>query len=381
MSASKPAPSGGADVLGRRAGSEAPSKKPGAALAIRNLRASIGGFRLDVPTLDVAPGEVFILLGASGAGKTVFLETLAGFHPSDGGSAKLFGNELLGTPPERRRIGVIFQDYSLFPHLTVRANILFGARHAGLPTAEADARLAKLTEMLEIGDMVDRSADAMSGGQKQRVGLARALMLQPDLLLFDEPLAALDAGLRDRLRDELRALLVRLRQTTVYVTHDRGEAFALGDQVGVLDGGKLLQTGTPADIFHRPADRRIAEFLGVDNLLQGAVVAGGADCSRVRIGSAAMESTSPGRTDANVTVCLHSDAVFVSRAGRPDGHANRLPGRVTRLAALGSLTKVHLDCGFPLVCTLTRGTAEDLGLTVGADVIADFRPEAVHLIG
>lgn len=359
------------------------------AVSLRSFRAATGAFRLSIAALDVAPGEVFILLGRSGTGKTLLLETLAGFHPAEpGSSVRVFGREIADLPPQARRMGVIFQDYSLFPHLTVRGNVLYGARHCRVPDAEA--RLAELTAMLGIADLLDRPATALSGGQKQRVGLARALMLRPDVLLFDEPLAALDPRLRDRLRGELRTLLTDLRQTAVYITHDRSEAFALGDRVGVIEVGEsegsLLQVGTPDDLFRRPADRRVAELVGMDNLLPATVTGRSADgrLTRVRAGSAELLSAellsnSPGGHD--VTACLHSDCVFLDRvdAGPPD-RENRLPGKVVRLVPLGAVTKVHLDCGCPLIATLTRGAAEELALAPGDAVTATFRAGSVHLM-
>jgi molybdate transport system ATP-binding protein len=362
------------------------------ALSLRGFRAATGAFRLSIPALDVAPGEVFILLGRSGTGKTLLLETLAGFHPVEpGSSVRVFGREIAHLPPQVRRMGVIFQDYSLFPHLTVRGNILYGARHCRIPDAEA--RLAELTAMLGIADLLDRPATALSGGQKQRVGLARALILRPDVLLFDEPLAALDPGLRDRLRGELRTLLTDLRQTAVYITHDRSEAFALGDRVGLIEvgpgEGSLLQVGTPDDLFRRPADRRVAELVGMDNLLPATVTGRSADgrLTRVRAGAAELLSACeppPGgvpHDGAAVTACLHSDCVFLDRgdAGPPD-RENRLPGKVLRRVPLGAVTKVHLDCGCPLIATLTRGAAEELALARGDAVTATFRAGSVHLM-
>jgi len=348
-------------------------------LCIRDLRVKQGAFQLSLPELDVPAGEVFILLGPSGAGKTVFLETLAGFHPADAGSMRLFGRELAGMPVERRKVAVIFQDYALFPHMTVRQNILYGARRGRV--ADPIEKMDRLVSMMSLNALLDKPAPALSGGEKQRVGLARALMLDPELLLFDEPLSSLDPSLRDRLRDELKGILKEIRQTTVYVTHDRGEAFVLGDRVGVLEKGELLQAGAPDELFHRPRSERTARWVGIENLIAGEVASVDGAGARVNIGADTITAAAGPPAAAPVTVCLHSDAVFLSRGGRTDGHGNRLRGRVSRVAALGYLTKVHLDCrGYELIASVTRGTAEDLGVQVGLELDADFRPGAVHLI-
>jgi molybdopterin-binding protein len=357
------------------------------ALEIRNLSVTVGTFRVAVESLDVAAGEVFVLLGRSGSGKTVLLETLAGFHAADGGAVRLDGRDLLGLPTQKRGVAVIFQDFSLFPHLSVRENILFGARHAGVPPDESARRAAELIKMLDIAGLLDRDPTKLSGGQKQRVALARALMLRPGLLVFDEPLSSLDAAMRERLREELRTLLTGLRQTTVYVTHDRTEAFAIGDRVGVLDAGRLLQVGTPADIFRRPAERRVAELVGVDNLLPAVVSASPAEGrgAVVTVGGVTLETDSrtggTGETGRSLLACIHADAVFLTRPGaEPPAGMNRLPGRVVRVSPLGMVTRVSVDVGFPLVAVVTRGTAEELALAPGAEVVASLRPSSVHLM-
>jgi len=231
---------------------------------------------LDAVTLDVAPGEFLALLGGSGSGKSTLLRVVAGFEAPDAGAVRLDGADLAGVPPHRRPVNMMFQSYALFPHLSVAANIGYGLRREGRPRAEIAARVAEAAAMLGLEGMEARRPHALSGGQRQRVALARALVKRPRLLLLDEPLGALDAGLRERTGFELRAIQRESGAAFVMVTHDQAEALALADRIAVMDRGRIVQSGAPRAVYDRPATRFVAGFLGAANVLDGARTADGA---------------------------------------------------------------------------------------------------------
>ena len=239
-------------------------------LSLRDVTRHFGTVAaLDGVSLDVAPGEFLALLGGSGSGKSTLLRVVAGFEAPDSGSVALDGVDLLGIPPHRRPVNMMFQSYALFPHMTVAANIAYGLRRESRPRAEIAARVAEAVAMLRLEGLESRRPLALSGGQRQRVALARALVKRPRLLLLDEPLGALDANLRERTGFELRAIQRESGAAFVMVTHDQAEALALADRVAVMDRGRLVQAGPPRQVYDRPATRFVAEFLGAANILTG----------------------------------------------------------------------------------------------------------------
>jgi thiamine transport system ATP-binding protein len=227
---------------------------------------------LDGVTLEVGRDEVVTVLGPSGSGKTTLLRVIAGLQPTDAGRIVLDGKDLEGIPPHRRGIGLVFQDQALFQHRDVWGNVAFGLRMRGDPPREIERRVSELLELIGLSGYERRSIATLSGGEAQRVALARALAPEPSVLLLDEPLGSLDRRLRDRLLDDLARLFDELRLTAVYVTHDQAEAFALGDRVAVMREGRFVQTGTPDDLWARPADTDIARFLGLENVREGEIV-------------------------------------------------------------------------------------------------------------
>lgn len=218
--------------------------------------------------LQVNAGETLVLLGPSGCGKTTTLRIISGLESPDKGGQVLFGErDVTSLPIEKRDVGMVFQNYALFPNMSVSENITYGLRIQRLPRAEIDHRLEEVMRMVDLQGFAERRIDALSGGQKQRVALARAIAVRPKVLLFDEPLAALDAKLRDRLRIEIGQLLRELGTTAVYVTHDQDEAMALGDRIAVMQAGRIMQLGTPQEIYHQPANAFVADFIGAVNCI------------------------------------------------------------------------------------------------------------------
>jgi putative spermidine/putrescine transport system ATP-binding protein len=227
---------------------------------------------LEPATLDIARGETLVLLGPSGCGKTTMLRIIAGLELPDAGGKVLFdGKDVTPVPIERRNVGMVFQSYALFPNMSVSDNIGYGLKIRGVPTRERSARIAELVELTNISGLENRRIDQLSGGQRQRVALARAVAIRPGILLLDEPLTALDAALRDRLRGELNRLLRALGITTIYVTHDQSEAMELGDRIVVMQKGAIAQIGTPREIYFTPRSRFVAEFIGAANIVESTV--------------------------------------------------------------------------------------------------------------
>ncbi|WP_395446683.1 ABC transporter ATP-binding protein (plasmid) [Aminobacter sp. UC22_36] len=238
-------------------------------IEIRNLSKAYGAFRaLNDVDLDVGRGEFLSVLGPSGSGKTTLLMALAGFVRPDRGRIGVDGRDLVRLPANKRGIGVVFQNYALFPHMNVAANVMFPLRVRGVGRAEAAERARKALDIVDLASMADRDIATLSGGQKQRVALARAVVFEPRLMLMDEPLSALDKNLREQMQYEIRKLHDRLGLTTVYVTHDQREALTMSDRIAVMRDGVIRQLGTPASLYHRPTSRFVAEFLGEANILE-----------------------------------------------------------------------------------------------------------------
>jgi iron(III) transport system ATP-binding protein len=244
-------------------------------LQIQQLTKRFGAtVALDQLDLAIRPGELFFLLGPSGCGKTTLLRCLAGFCVPDSGRI-LFGDEdVTALPAHRRQTGMVFQSYALWPHLTVAENVAFGLVERRVPKAEITARVAAALAAVRMGELGACRPNQLSGGQQQRVALARALIVRPRCLLLDEPLSNLDAQLRQELRAEIRRVCVESKLTTVYVTHDQKEALAIADRLAVLDRGRILQVGTPREVYRRPVSRSVAQFIGESNLLPGKFISG-----------------------------------------------------------------------------------------------------------
>ena len=241
-------------------------------LRIEGVGKKFGNFRaVDRLSLDIRAGEFFALLGPSGCGKTTLLRMLAGFETPDEGRILLGGKDIAQVPPHQRPVNMMFQNYALFPHLSVRDNIAFGLKRAGMARAEIATRVAEMVALVKLEGMEKRKPDQLSGGQKQRVALARSLARRPQVLLLDEPLAALDKKLRESTQLELMELQRRLGMTFIIVTHDQEEAMTVANRIGVMDAGRLEQVATPRDLYEAPRSRWVAEFVGDVNLFDGEV--------------------------------------------------------------------------------------------------------------
>ena len=294
--------------------------------------------------LKISQGEFVAILGPSGCGKTTTLGMLAGFAAPTSGDIKVNGASVVGIPPHRRNVGVVFQSYALFPHLSVFDNVAFGLRMRKVPAGEVSARVRRALDIVKLGALEERGVRQMSGGQQQRVALARALVIEPALLLLDEPLSNLDATLREEMRFEIRDIQKRIGITTVFVTHDQGEAMAAADRLVVMNKGFIAQQGTAEEIYRHPADAFVASFIGQANQLRATVDAHGGAEVRVRLGSGrqfVLPSPRPFASGDDVVVILRPEQLVLSNgvAGFPGGFT----GVVSRVTFLGSTVNVGVD--------------------------------------
>jgi putative spermidine/putrescine transport system ATP-binding protein len=300
------------------------------AVHLEGISRSFGGVRaLDGLDLAITPGELVALLGPSGCGKTTALRILAGLEDADSGRILVDGRDVANVPANRRDMGMVFQAYSLFPHLTARENVEFGLRLRREPAADRRRRADDMLELVGIGAQADRYAQQLSGGQQQRVALARALAIRPQVLLLDEPLSALDAKVRVQLRDEIRRIQLEVGTTTLFVTHDQEEALALADRVGVMRDGRLEQLAAPEEVYRSPATPFVADFVGLSNRLPGRVAGDVVEVFDTRLPLVDPASA----PDGPVTALVRPESVDV--VADPDG-----AGRVLAASFLGSLARV-----------------------------------------
>jgi ABC-type Fe3+/spermidine/putrescine transport system ATPase subunit len=338
------------------------------AAAVERASLQLGDFALRDLDLALDRGEILVLLGPNGAGKSVSLEMIAGFHRPRRGRILIAGDDVTRLPPERRSVGLVVQDFGLFPHLTVAANVAFG---------RPGADVAALLKQVGIGHLAERRPASLSAGEKQRTALARALAIRPALFLFDEPFSALDARSRAGLRDELKSFLRDAGVAAMFVTHEPEDAWVLADRVAVIRDGAITQAGAADTVFRKPASRWIAEFVGVETIVPGRIVGRAVNACRVAVGTAYLLSTNP-IGGGDVLVCVRAEEVELRRAS--DRRGEGLPGRVTAIANLGAWARVTVDCGFPLKALLTHRSIRDLGLVQGNTIAACINPDAVHLL-
>ena len=329
--------------------------------------------------------HVTVLFGPSGAGKTTVLRCLAGLERPERGRIR-FASEMwvdadagVMAPPQARGVGYLFQDYALFPHLTVAGNITYAIHD--LDRVEQHVRLAEMLRLLRLEGLEDRRPAQLSGGQQQRVALARVLARRPRLLLLDEPLSALDAPTREQLRGELRSVLRGQSMPTLCVTHDWVEALTLADEVAVMAGGRILQTGSPDHVFSKPANAEVAAIVGVETVILGRISGRQDGLAVFDVGGKQLWVVEASGKGEEFYLCIRAEDVTLEIGTRPSSSArNHLAGIVTDVRPAGPVSRVAVDCGFALTALVTRQAAQDLDLKPGTPVTATVKASAIHLI-
>jgi len=342
-------------------------------LEVKGISKDYGDFHLRNLSFTVSKGEYFIILGPSGAGKTVLLEAIAGLISPDSGRILLKGVDVTEWPPEKRGLAYVPQSYALFPHMSVYDNITFGLKLRRLPKAEIEKRVREIIEVLGIGNLLKRKPGTLSGGEQQRVALARALVTEPPLILLDEPFANIDVQTRGRLINGMKHWRKELGFTALHVTHSFEETVSLGDRVGVMLDGRLVQVGSVREVFSRPRCERVARFLGFENIIEGTV-----EGRKLRANGVEIEL--PVEARGKVRVGLRPEDVIIFTQPTKTSVRNILRARVEGVEELGPIVRLRLNAsGLSISAFITRSSLIELGISAGKEVYAGFKTSAIHV--
>lgn len=353
------------------------AEQTGATIRIKDISKSYGDLTvLDNVSLDIRAGEFITLLGASGSGKSTLLNIIAGFTKPDGGKIEVDGVDITRTPPHQRGLGMVFQHYALFPHMTVFENVAFGLKRQGVPKQEITERVATVLDLIQMKHLAGRKPSQLSGGQQQRVALARGIVFKPRVLLMDEPLGALDKMLREELQLEIRNIHYELGITFIFVTHDQHEALTMSDRIALLRDGKIVQLDAPQTLYEAPTSRYAAEFIGVSNLFNGRVEGDiflhedGGEKLHVPVGAGSMLMIRP----EHVRVKLRKDVALVD-------DRDRIEAIVRDCVYIGTDLVVYTETsGGKRVVARSNVASGDLGIQIGAEVYISWDVENARLI-
>lgn len=348
-------------------------------IEISDISKTLGEFELECINLTINEGEYFCILGPTGSGKTILLETIAGIYKPDIGSILFNNYDITLLPPRDRHISMVYQDFMLFPNMNVRENIGFGLKYTETKYDKSrfNKEVEQTAQMLDIVHLLDRNPSTLSGGEKQRVAIARAIITEPELLLLDEPLSALDSGTKDKLRRELKRIHQLKKTTTIHVTHSFEEVFSLADRVAIMHEGRIHQVGTPDEVFSRPQSVFVADFVGVENLFQG----------KSKIWDNLSEITVDGHTiisatrrEGDVVVSIRPEDILISGKPIDSSARNSFRGVVSDVIMMKSTIKLLIDTGLTFSVMLTKRAYDEMELSPGAEVFLTFKASAVHLI-
>jgi len=346
-------------------------------ISIRDLSVELGDFTLKNASLDVTDGEYMVILGPTGAGKTVLLESIAGLYPIKHGQIWLRGKEVTKLEPDKRKISIVYQDHALFPHLSVKENIIFGLKVKKAAHGAIEKALDQVVNLLGIRALLHRRPSTLSGGERQKVAMARALCVQPDVLLLDEPLSALDPQTREEVQYELRQLQRLLHITALHVTHDFEEAIALGDRIAVIGEGEIKQVGTPEEIFRQPNSEFVARFAMSRNIFPGVIENSDSGDFLFKTGNTAFIVTNKSNGATRATV--RPEDVLISLEPVHSSARNTFAGKITRINDKGSTLYITVDLPPEISALITRNSFREMGLTAGMQVYVTFKASSMHV--
>ncbi len=346
-------------------------------LRIEDISLNLGGFQIHSLSLQIEKPEYWIIIGPSGAGKTILLETIAGIHLPDSGKIFFREKDITRDQPKDRHIAMMYQDLMLFPHITVKDNILFSMK---MRKAEGDPggdKLASLVRILGIDHLMERNIATLSGGEAQRVALARALIQKPLLLLLDEPLSALDSMTRERLRQEIRRIHQHLKIPIIHITHHFEDVYALADKVAIMQDGMIVQTGKPEEVFSHPCTPYVAEICGTENIFRG-WASGEGKGTNLDLGGLKILIT--GSYSGQIVAVIRSEDIIISPEPFRSSARHTLPATVVDVIPAGPFIKVVLETGIRMIAQVTRTSCEELKIRPGSNVYATFKESAFHII-
>ncbi len=347
-------------------------------ISIENFSRDWPGFSLRNIDLEVKDGEYFVILGPTGAGKTLLLELIAGFYRPDEGRIWIDGEEVTGKNPEERSVGFIYQDYSLFPHLSVEENIKYGLEVNNYSKEEIVTKTQEIMDLFNINHLKDRYPKTLSGGEQQKTALARGHVLDPKILLLDEPISSLDMPSQEEMRRELKKMHQEMEVTTLHVTHNREEASWLADRMAVMNQGRIVQIGNPDDVFRKPESKFIADFVGVENIFEGISRVEG-NVAKIDIGNDIQIESSTDIEDG-VKVCLRPEDILISKEPVKTSGRNMVKGQIVNISDLENTSRVIVDVGKEFSVVITKRSLSEMALEVGEEVYITFKASSVHVI-